>query len=247
MCIRKSDITNRISIHAPPRGATVQRRRAYLDNIFQFTPLREGRRARRPANEPTAAYFNSRPSARGDNHRRRERDVHGISIHAPPRGATGSFSSLVLMFPFQFTPLREGRRTPSAHPEWRHYFNSRPSARGDTDSGTSWHSRTNFNSRPSARGDPIVAWKAFMAHLFQFTPLREGRRSFPAAVSSRSQFQFTPLREGRLAQAELSRANQQFQFTPLREGRPVLSRRWSSCSHFNSRPSARGDFAASRN
>ena len=55
-------------------------------------------------------HFNSRPSARGDEH---PRGVYvlgiGISIHAPPRGATqligiGCGSSI-----FQFTPLREGR------------------------------------------------------------------------------------------------------------------------------------------
>ena len=79
-----------ISIHAPPRGATIlitQAIRAILQ--FQFTPLREGRRAHR-GGYASAVYFNSRPSARGDH-----RDAHagrnpGISIHAPPRGATSS-------------------------------------------------------------------------------------------------------------------------------------------------------------
>ncbi len=55
----------------------------------------------------------------------------------------------------------------------------------------------NFNSRPSARGDPAVSRVVFLPFVFQFTPLREGRRvrlfdSLPAPV-----FQFTPLREGR--------------------------------------------------
>ena len=81
----------RISIHAPPRGATresVAQRvgvndfnsrpsargdgagatATYQRDVFQFTPLREGRldirllRSRR-------CYFNSRPSARGDGKR----------------------------------------------------------------------------------------------------------------------------------------------------------------------------------
>ena len=58
----------------------------------------------------TLHYFNSRPSARGDGKSRRR-----------PRGRT----------PFQFTPLREGRRTSSAIRRRHWHFNSRPSARGD--------------------------------------------------------------------------------------------------------------------
>ena len=79
--------------------------------LFQFTPLREGRRNRfaqlwvrlvdfnsRPsARGDTAsgggreegAYFNSRPSARGDMAENNNSLLAGIiSIHAPPRGAT---------------------------------------------------------------------------------------------------------------------------------------------------------------
>ena len=99
-----------ISIHAPPRGATTAI--PYADApryIFQFTPLREGRqivsafsqscllfqftplREGRPLLSLPRfppRYFNSRPSARGDeSHKRQENDTP-ISIHAPPRGAT---------------------------------------------------------------------------------------------------------------------------------------------------------------
>ena len=103
--------TVHISIHAPPRGATAKNEVLATGKIFQFTPLREGRQYRglterctrrfqftplregRQAWTPTAcmgiSYFNSRPSARGDEH---PRGVYvlgiGISIHAPPRGAT---------------------------------------------------------------------------------------------------------------------------------------------------------------
>ena len=34
----------------------------------------------------------------------------GISIHAPPRGATRDYMALDVSELFQFTPLREGRR-----------------------------------------------------------------------------------------------------------------------------------------
>ena len=58
--------------------------------LFQFTPLREGRRL--PELDVYASnYFNSRPSARGD---------------AALGAGAGALVGL-----FQFTPLREGRRS----------------------------------------------------------------------------------------------------------------------------------------
>ena len=99
-----------ISIHAPPRGATSAKIAMYCRDIFQFTPLREGRHARRvcEAGELISIHapprgatedieelsdeeidFNSRPSARGDaTEIIRNLDMVCISIHAPPRGAT---------------------------------------------------------------------------------------------------------------------------------------------------------------
>ena len=80
----------RISIHAPPRGATSRRPRVRASGkfqftplregrpdealvtgaalVFQFTPLREGRRARLDLKPCGVPHFNSRPSARGDDH-----------------------------------------------------------------------------------------------------------------------------------------------------------------------------------
>ena len=126
-----------ISIHAPPRGATIslsalpvrlahfnsrpsargdlevaQEKRAYkrfqftplregrhsasqqcrASALFQFTPLREGRRELRASRGNVHEHFNSRPSARGDHIRTLERGKRLISIHAPPRGATGDFA-----------------------------------------------------------------------------------------------------------------------------------------------------------
>ena len=193
----------------------------YLPQVFQFTPLREGRPAgifdatRRPYfnSRPSARGddglhtlferlpdFNSRPSARGDiaalvafrhvedfNSRpsaRGDREfVHGaarvgISIHAPPRGATSQKNAKKGFTRFQFTPLREGRRAPvwyhiirsniSIHAPPRgatgssvvsyyqvKHFNSRPSARGDV-RNTGFQCRKYFNSRPSARGDTCL-------------------------------------------------------------------------------------------
>ena len=66
-----------ISIHAPPRGATP--RNYHLreaTKIFQFTPLREGRRVRHALAD----------------------DVGDISIHAPPRGATAKDMQFLQIF-----------------------------------------------------------------------------------------------------------------------------------------------------
>ena len=100
-----------ISIHAPPRGATIKLPfQKFQRGLFQFTPLREGR----PALNYTAEPFQQ------------------ISIHAPPRGATRPS--------FAFRPSAV-------------YFNSRPSARGDRFRGGIPQRPSYFNSRPSARGD----------------------------------------------------------------------------------------------
>ena len=120
-----------ISIHAPPRGATRpvcllvvvdnnfnSRPSARGDfsicpsthvSVFQFTPLREGRRSILAKSE-VRTYFNSRPSARGDARRDRTPHRRQISIHAPPRGATAGYYG---------------------NGAWVLDFNSRPSARGD--------------------------------------------------------------------------------------------------------------------
>ena len=76
-----------ISIHAPPRGATFTRAVFVVtSDIFQFTPLREGRLDQLYQGE-----------------------TGGISIHAPPRGATRPALRCSEKSLFQFTPLREGR------------------------------------------------------------------------------------------------------------------------------------------
>ena len=78
--------------------------------------------------------------------------------------------------------------------------------------------------------------------LFQFTPLREGRRTAKIRLSGTSTFQFTPLREGRHDPPKVLGASiEVFQFTPLREGRPEINGNRGHGIHFNSRPSARGD------
>ena len=78
--------------------------------LFQFTPLREGRRNRFAQLWVRLVDFNSRPSARGD-------EAGLLRRHGGQQ--------------FQFTPLREGRRFFQRILRWLKHFNSRPSARGD--------------------------------------------------------------------------------------------------------------------
>ena len=67
-----------ISIHAPPRGATsIYSFVPMVSRKFQFTPLREGRQDEANRDACRSAYFNSRPSARGD--------AYDIPVIAPTR------------------------------------------------------------------------------------------------------------------------------------------------------------------
>ena len=165
------------------------------------------------------------------------------------------------------------------------HFNSRPSARGDTSITSISALKTHFNSRPSARGDcAAVCYKILIVisihapprgatnliitdakqhRLFQFTPLREGRRDGHTMSELMGKFQFTPLREGRQYTVTTIYKHHLFQFTPLREGRrhgrcgvqtsgisihapprgATITYFWKMAmlTYFNSRPSARGD------
>ena len=146
--------------------------------IFQFTPLREGRRSTQLF--PTSMKnFNSRLSARGDDITKGTIQARLISIHAPPRGATAQFASLRHALLFQFTPLREGRQYFAIQLGSPRFISIHAPPRGATTLGQkalktgaiSIHApprgatiadfrivkiRAHFNSRPSARGDDIT-------------------------------------------------------------------------------------------
>ena len=103
--------TQRISIHAPPRGATVQAVPAELSLVISIHAPPRGATSGIVTLRGITNDFNSRPSARGDSSSFVVLDCNlCISIHAPPRGATLNDAADALA-------LR--------------YFNSRPSARGD--------------------------------------------------------------------------------------------------------------------
>ena len=120
---------------------------------FQFTPLREGR-PDCPAGAANAQHFNSRPSARGDFAASESPGVGKISIHAPPRGATGQ----------PHLPLGGHRISIHAPPRGAtkdgvtcgiaDLISIHAPPRGATLGRSFLRSGCrNFNSRPSARGD----------------------------------------------------------------------------------------------
>ena len=129
----------------------------YFVDKFQFTPLREGRRGRN-ARPTSLTYFNSRPCGRGDHlHAVLSISPADISIHAPAGGAThcgrpALFYGLISIHaPAGGATLKSGQRIAA---------------------------RFYFNSRPCGRGDFTTAIKRCCLAIFQFTPLREGRRCF---------------------------------------------------------------------
>ena len=168
------------------------------------------------------AYFNSRPSARGDGTQcgRWAKDAT-ISIHAPPRGATPT------------------RTATSGRPE---YFNSRPSARGDFPLHSFTVDLLYFNSRPSARGDVPGNSACASALDFNSRPSARGDGGFGQGDAIEAISIHAPPR-GATANVQPLLLGDKFQFTPLREGRLIPKEKWQFGRDFNSRPSARGDGA----
>ena len=127
-------------------------------SIFQFTPLREGR---------LRVEFTHAEQL--------------ISIHAPPRGATGDDGKQIAVVDISIHAPPRGATVPGKPVSLgTEHFNSRPSARGDAKAlmdavkakisihapprGATERSRREsgrrsyFNSRPSARGDWHWRW-----------------------------------------------------------------------------------------
>ena len=209
-----------ISIHAPPRGATKRHSTSWKRSLFQFTPLREGRRAPRShATPPT--NFNSRPSARGDPRRNapksfrppfqftplREGRLLGtmamargclISIHAPPRGATGYGLLYSWQEIFQFTPLREGRRLKVSPPKRVNIFQFTPLREGRRVHGQKGRTRRAISIHAPPRGATLCQNRYVLpGHISIHAPPRGATRTGCHSRKRRGRFQFTPLREGR--------------------------------------------------
>ena len=93
------------------RGDTRNRRHCWQWQRFQFTPLREGRRAAAAQSSAAINISIHAPPRGATSDAGRSLQSSNISIHAPPRGATAAAcGNRYLSNTFQFTPLREGRR-----------------------------------------------------------------------------------------------------------------------------------------
>ena len=203
MAHRRAEMPGDISIHAPPRGATSSAlQRSPSGQLFQFTPLREGRPKRSSTGAGSRFHFNSRPSARGD----------------PPQ-----FTQMKHAL-FQFTPLREGRPDCGYRTGVTGAISIHAPPRGATERLQGFPDGWTISIHAPPRGATLILKSCCLPILlFQFTPLREGRR-----------WKAHSIKEGDL-----------FQFTPLREGRRQYPPQWAACvRNFNSRPSARGDTTA---
>ena len=210
-----------ISIHAPPRGATFTRAVFVVtSDIFQFTPLREGRLDQLYQGE-----------------------TGGISIHAPPRGATRPALRCSEKSLFQFTPLREGRLLHRVEIHLRRAFQFTPLREGRPRLWKKTSSATfHFNSRPSARGDEIPVILAMSAIFISIhAPPRGATVRSLAQAWSASSFQFTPLREGRQVRVVSPPHGIISIHAPPRGATPRRQSGIAVPRYFNSRPSARGD------
>ena len=230
-----------ISIHAPPRGATEATRGRTSRRRFQFTPLREGRRARRKARKSSRTFqftplregrrwlytqpsfsrhFNSRPSARGDLSAAAFSDSRKqISIHAPPRGATLTVSAACSPFLFQFTPLREGRHEVPAESHRVREFQFTPLREGRPDCQRIQPILPFISIHAPPRGATLFVLCPCVDCLISIHAPPRGATRRAAEAPARQTFQFTPLREGRPRQMGTFTTTSAFQFTPLREGR----------------------------
>ena len=124
----------RISIHAPPRGATAPpRKRVATQRISIHAPPR-GATLIISRQDLPKFHFNSRPSARGDAETAdNNADIAKFQFTPLREGRRILFVYIFFAYIFQFTPLREGRLLlVEFWNEFFYYFNSRPSARGDS-------------------------------------------------------------------------------------------------------------------
>ena len=166
----------RISIHAPPRGATCWTKR----------------------NDKDSPYFNSRPSARGDTIKSACLPVMDISIHAPPRGATTKQDSKPPALHFNSRPSARGDVRSLFSPQKNANFNSRPSARGDVRTWSNWDGTSISIHAPPRGATPSVGDTVSDAPIISIhAPPRGATSCRHATLYPSPTFQFTPLREGR--------------------------------------------------
>ena len=233
--------------------------------VFQFTPLREGRRGREKSHG-REQYFNSRPCGRGDYKNVASSfaadfiSIHApaggatdsglddikeqyISIHAPAGGATLAYLMKWIAKKFQFTPLREGRPEAVTLFDREFIFQFTPLREGRLDSLKDIFNVMLISIHAPAGGATVAAAGQVKPDKFQFTPLREGRLMSIGVSLKPSGFQFTPLREGRRRHDPPSLVPAYFNSRPCGRGDRAAGTYRKINFYFNSRPCGRGDTA----
>ena len=105
------------------------------------------------------------------------RKLDTISIHAPPRGATGLIRKAIGTFSISIhAPPRGATRVTHLQTVTIIDFNSRPSARGDMPYYNAQQTAMPISIHAPPRGATSAGYSAGSSDVFQFTPLREGRR-----------------------------------------------------------------------
>ena len=145
--------------------------------LFQFTPLREGRRGVHGADKPGQTHFNSRPSARGDRILHTKHNTRGLFQFTPLReGRRPMCTSAAARETFQFTPLREGRPSAASSSKKSPQISIHAPPRGATSPHRTAPSLPPISIHAPPRGATVRdAGRTQHADEFQFTPLREGR------------------------------------------------------------------------
>ena len=230
-----------ISIHAPPRGATRRRASSCSGGDFNSRPSARGDRRRHARAQVLPISIHAPPRGATES-AAATRGGTPISIHAPPRGATTHDDGTIVVEKFQFTPLREGRLDGLTHHCGRSIISIHAPPRGAT---RILLFRQNdalyFNSRPSARGDDAAGMPSMRTFISIHAPPR-GATSYAAIYRIGVLFQFTPLREGRRKKTCGKPQKGIISIhAPPRGATKTVTRCQSASFYFNSRPSARGD------
>ena len=152
------------------------------DILFQFTPLREGRQFQ-PHKLMVASNFNSRPSARGD-----------LVLRSSCRYQSA----------FQFTPLREGRRCLGHASFALTAISIHAPPRGATFYEGSMHKVYTISIHAPPRGATFCMWYTPSIVVISIhAPPRGATGCRRSGIIVYTIFQFTPLREGRRNIAEM--------------------------------------------
>ncbi len=174
-----------------------------------------------------SAYFNSRPSARGDENGYVDM-ARIIDFNSRP-SARGDISYTPLVPAIEHFNSRPSARGDSpllkALSTDNEHFNSRPSARGDTSGGADVTGWGYFNSRPSARGDLHPQRAERVRCISIHAPPRGATARRRRKSQKWTYFNSRPSARGDGKTAEEVAEMDLFQFTPLREGRQHGSKR----------------------